>query len=82
MLTSSGNYHYLHSSGSWGTASISSLEASDGGVGVYSNNQRTSSTTNNTAVSSTNCKDLKVVLVGKAGSGKSGEHEPSRQLAG
>lgn len=65
----------MHSSGSWGTASLtSSLEASDGGLGVHSSygGGRTPASSTS-ATTTTNCKDLKVALVGKGGSGKSGQ---------
>ena len=60
MLSASGN-HYLLSSGSWGTASNSSIESD--GTGSHNGG------------AGKNCKEVKVVLVGKASVGKSGQRE-------
>ena len=60
MLSASGNHHFV-SSGSWGTASNSSLELSDGPG---------SSSTNGGGKCN---RELRVVVVGKAGVGKSGK---------
>ncbi len=60
MLSASGN-HYLLSSGSWGTASNSSIDSD--GPGLYNGGK--------------NNKEVKIVLVGKAGVGKSGS-QPQR----
>ncbi len=62
MLSASGNHGYLLSSGSWGTASNSSLD-SDGALSTHNGPPKPTG------------KEVKVVLVGKAGVGKSGEHQ-------